>query len=114
MQDIPAYGTKTIITKKIGITSKIQLESTKLFYGTFFDGQCALNTQFLPRPARTELNVSKLTIPSWQFLAGVKSTVHVSLPKRSINQFNPVLQSRQEVLIAYCSNTNTVPKSQSH
>ena len=96
------------------ITSKIQLQSTKLVYGMFFDGQRALNTQFLPRPTKKELNVLKLTIPSWQFLAEIKCTVHVSLPKWSMIQFEPVLQSGQEVLIAYCAIIHTVPKSQSH
>ena len=44
------------------------------------------------------------------FLAGlcIKSTVHVSLPKRPKKQFNPVWQSRKQALRAYCPNIYTV------
>ena len=35
--------------------------------------------------------------------------VHVALPKRPINQFRPMQERRQPVLIGYCSNLYTVP-----
>ena len=37
------------------------------------------------------------------------SSVHVALPKQTINQFEPVQQSRQQALRPYCSNIYTVP-----
>ena len=43
--------------------------------------------------------------------AKIKCTVHVTLPKRRINQFKPVQQSRQQVLRAYFSNIYTVSRA---
>ena len=43
-------------------------------------------------------------IPSLMFWTEIESTVHVDLPKRPINQFKPVHQSRQQALKTYCPN----------
>ena len=43
-------------------------------------------------------------IPSWLVWAEIECTMHLALLKRPINQFKPVLQSRQQALRAYCPN----------
>ena len=49
-----------------------------------------------------------LLIPSWLVLAEIESTLHVDLPKRPLNWFQPVLQNRQQGLTAYCPSVFTV------
>ena len=46
-------------------------------------------------------------LPGWSGKE-IKCTMHVALPKRPMNQFNLVPQSRQQVLTAYYSNLYTV------
>ena len=46
-------------------------------------------------------------LPCWSG-AEIKCTVHVFLPKLPINQIKTVMQSRQKVLRAYCSNIYTI------
>ena len=46
-------------------------------------------------------------IPSWLFLAEIKCTVHIALSKWLAYWFQPVWQSRQQALKAYCPNIYT-------
>ena len=43
-------------------------------------------------------------IPFWLIWAKTECTVHLSLPKRPINQFKPIQKSKQQGLGAYCPN----------
>jgi hypothetical protein len=38
-------------------------------------------------------------VPSWLVWADIECTMQVALPKRPINQFQPVQQSRQQTLM---------------
>ena len=71
--------------------------------------------QYIEQTVRTQLLFRFGTFNS--VLAGrnveIKFTVHFALPKRPINQFQPVWQSRQQVLRAYCPNIYTVDQRQS-
>ena len=49
-------------------------------------------------------------IPSYWAEIERTCTVHVALPKRHINQFDPVKQSRLQALRAYCPNIYTMPQ----
>ena len=48
------------------------------------------------------------SIPSRLVWTGIECMVLVALPKRPINQFKPVQQSRQKALRAYCPDIYTV------
>jgi hypothetical protein len=52
-------------------------------------------------------------MPSNNNSVEIKCEVHFALPKRPKNQFQPVWQSRQQVLTAYCPNIYTVDQRQS-
>ena len=43
------------------------------------------------------------TIQGRKLFAEIRYMVHAALPKRPINQFKPVQQSRQQTVRAYCS-----------
>ena len=42
--------------------------------------------------------------PFWLVWVEIECTMHAALPRRPINQFKPVKQSRQQVLRFYCPN----------
>ena len=71
--------------------------------------------QYIDQTVKPQLLFSFGTFDS--FLAGLGRNrvywLHVALPKRSINQFQPVRQSRQHVVRAYCSNIYAAPFGQS-
>ena len=48
------------------------------------------------------------------FWAEFECTVHVALPKRSINQLKPVHQSRHQVLRSYCPNIYILCRRRTH
>ena len=49
------------------------------------------------------------SISSWLHWTEIECTLNAALPKRSINLFKPVQQSRQKAQRAYCPNVYTVP-----
>ena len=89
---------------------RIRPNSDPLPLSVFIETPGATAQYIYIRTVRSQFHLFSGTFVSFSgwSRAEIKCTVHVALPKRSINQFKLDKQSRQQALRAYCPNVYTM------